>query len=78
MVDLVLLRTMAGDGGNGRVSFLREKFRPKGGPDGGWGGDGGNVYLRGNRHITTLQHFAGIKTMFAPSGGYGGKRRSTG
>ncbi len=78
MVDLILLKTQAGDGGNGRVSFLREKFRPKGGPDGGKGGDGGSIFLKGSRHLNTLGHFAGIKTVVAQPGEYGGKRRSTG
>lgn len=53
-VDEVIIRVSAGDGGSGCVSFRREKYVPKGGPDGGDGGDGGSVYLAGNLHLATL------------------------
>ncbi|MDD3086677.1 MAG: hypothetical protein PHH45_01895, partial [Patescibacteria group bacterium] len=43
MTDEVTIKIKAGDGGDGAVSFLRQKYRPKGGPDGGDGGDGGNI-----------------------------------
>lgn len=53
-VDEVLIRVEAGDGGNGCVSFRREKYIPKGGPDGGDGGDGGDVYLQADENLNTL------------------------
>lgn len=56
-VDEALIRVEAGNGGNGCVSFRREKYIPKGGPDGGDGGDGGSVYLIGNQGLNTLVDF---------------------
>ncbi len=53
-VDETTIRVKAGDGGNGTVSFRREKYVPMGGPDGGDGGDGGNVYLVGDEALNTL------------------------
>jgi GTPase len=53
-VDEVLIRVEAGDGGSGCVSFRREKYIPKGGPDGGDGGDGGHVYLVADAGLNTL------------------------
>ncbi len=53
-VDQATILVKAGDGGNGCISFRREKFVPKGGPDGGDGGNGGSVYLRGDRRLQTL------------------------
>ncbi|OZB06986.1 MAG: GTPase ObgE [Idiomarina sp. 34-48-12] len=53
-VDEVEIRVEAGDGGNGVVSFRREKYIPKGGPDGGDGGDGGDVYLEADENLNTL------------------------
>ncbi|MDD2558624.1 MAG: GTPase ObgE [Desulfuromonadaceae bacterium] len=53
-VDEVKIQVKAGDGGRGCVSFLREKFIPRGGPDGGDGGDGGDVYLQVDDRLTTL------------------------
>ncbi len=56
-VDEARIKVDAGDGGNGCVSFRREKYVPKGGPDGGDGGDGGSVYLQGNTGLNTLADF---------------------
>jgi GTP-binding protein len=56
-VDEAKIKVDAGDGGNGCVSFRREKFIPKGGPDGGDGGDGGSIYLQGNTGLNTLADF---------------------
>ena len=53
-VDEVQIHVKAGDGGRGCVSFLREKYRPRGGPNGGNGGDGGNVSLRADSQLSTL------------------------
>lgn len=53
-VDEATIRVEAGDGGNGIVSFRREKYIPKGGPDGGDGGDGGSVFLRADNNLNTL------------------------
>src|SRR5688572_10799911 len=56
-VDEAKLRVEAGDGGNGCVSFRREKFVPFGGPDGGDGGDGGSVWLEADPNRNTLADF---------------------
>ena len=56
-VDEVDIHVKAGDGGSGALSFRREKFVPRGGPDGGDGGKGGSVYLRRRPHRNTLVHF---------------------
>lgn len=53
-VDEATIRVEAGAGGNGALSFRREKYIPKGGPDGGDGGDGGSVYLRASESLNTL------------------------
>ena len=45
MIDYAKIQVRAGDGGGGKISFRREKYVPKGGPDGGDGGDGGSVFL---------------------------------
>jgi len=58
-VDEAKIRVKAGDGGNGCVSFRREKFVAKGGPDGGDGGNGGNVYFQAVKNLDTLLDFAG-------------------
>jgi GTP-binding protein len=56
-VDEARIKIAAGDGGNGCVSFRREKYIPKGGPDGGDGGDGGSIYLQGDTGLNTLADF---------------------
>lgn len=53
-VDEATILVVAGDGGNGCVSFRREKYIPKGGPDGGDGGDGGDVWLEADENLNTL------------------------
>jgi len=58
-IDRAQIWVKAGDGGHGCVSFRREKFIPKGGPDGGDGGNGGNVYFQAVENLDTLLDFAG-------------------
>ena len=53
-VDEATILVVAGDGGNGCVSFRREKYIPRGGPDGGDGGDGGDVWLEADENLNTL------------------------
>jgi len=78
MIDLVKLTLAAGDGGNGKVSFRREKFVPKGGPDGGDGGDGGSIIIRSKAGMTTLRDYAGAKLIKAANGKNGEKRQKFG
>lgn len=75
-VDEALVRVKAGKGGNGALSFRREKYIPKGGPDGGDGGDGGSIYLRGDDSLNTLIEYQFKKYYEAKSGepGHGGER----
>lgn len=56
-IDEATIKIKAGDGGNGCVSFRREKFIPQGGPDGGNGGDGGSIYLQADPNLNTLVDF---------------------
>ncbi len=70
-VDEVDLQVAAGDGGNGCVSFRREKFVPRGGPDGGDGGRGGSVLLRAGTHLNTLVNFKFHPLCRAQRGGHG-------
>ena len=53
-VDEAIISVEAGDGGNGIVSFRREKYVPRGGPNGGDGGDGGDVYMKADVNLNTL------------------------
>lgn len=78
MVDQVRITVRAGNGGNGAVSFRREKFIPKGGPDGGDGSKGGDVYLETDPNISTLQDFAHNKKYEAEDGGKGGGKKMFG
>src|SRR5438128_11985193 len=76
-VDRVKVFVQAGKGGRGCVSFRREKFVPKGGPDGGDGGRGGNVILRADRHVDNLANLFYEPLIKAKNGGHGlGKKRS--
>jgi GTP-binding protein len=70
-VDTVLVHVAAGDGGNGCSSFRREKFVPKGGPDGGDGGRGGHVILRADRNTDSLIGLFYAPHLRAPHGGHG-------
>ena len=71
-VDNVSVVIKAGDGGNGKLSFRREKFISKGGPDGGDGGRGGHVILVGSRNQDTLAQFRFVKELAAEPGQSGG------
>jgi GTP-binding protein len=77
-VDYVKIYCRSGKGGAGSAHFRREKFMPKGGPDGGDGGRGGHVIVRGNRNLWTLIHLKFERHAFAEDGRSGGKQRSTG
>ncbi len=70
-VDEVTIRVDAGRGGNGCLSFRREKYIPKGGPDGGDGGDGGDVYLVADAALNTLVDFRYKRHFKARSGEHG-------
>src|SRR5918993_1459125 len=70
-VDEVDIHVKAGHGGAGALSFRREKFVPKGGPDGGNGGKGGSVYLVADPHRNTLVHFRFNPEFEARRGGGG-------
>ena len=77
-VDEAIIKVIAGDGGNGCVSFRREKFIPFGGPDGGDGGDGGSIYLLAQTGLNTLADFRNTRTFEAQRGGNGKGRDMTG
>jgi len=77
-IDSVKLKLHSGKGGRGAVSFRREKFVPKGGPDGGDGGKGGDVYFLVDKNTHTLAHFKGKKVLKAKNGQPGEGRKKHG
>lgn len=77
-VDYVKIYCRSGKGGRGSTHFRREKYIPKGGPDGGDGGDGGHVILRGNRNYWTLLHLKFQRHILAGHGESGSGRLSSG
>ena len=77
-VDEASIEVYAGNGGNGCVSFRREKYIPKGGPDGGDGGDGGSVYLRGDDALNTMIDYRYARRFRADNGESGKGRNCTG
>ena len=77
-VDYVKIYCRSGKGGRGSSHFRREKYIPKGGPDGGNGGRGGHVYLRGNRNYWTLLHLKFERHIMATNGEGGSAKRSFG
>ena len=77
-VDYIKIFAASGNGGKGSVHLHREKYIQKGGPDGGDGGRGGHIILRGNNNMWTLIHLKFKKHYKAEHGGGGGKSRSTG
>ena len=77
-VDRIKVFAQAGNGGRGSVSFRREKFVPKGGPDGGDGGRGGDVILRADRHVDNLANLFYEPMIKAKNGGHGKGKKMTG
>ncbi len=77
-VDFAEIEVAAGNGGNGAISFHREKYVPKGGPDGGDGGRGGDVYIRASVNLSTLLDFRYKKKYKAKHGQPGGKNNRFG
>ena len=77
-VDYVKIYCRSGKGGRGSSHFRREKYIPRGGPDGGDGGDGGSVKLRGNRNYWTLLHLKYERHVMAEHGGGGSGSNSSG
>jgi GTP-binding protein len=77
-IDEAVILVQAGSGGNGCVSFRREKYIPRGGPDGGDGGKGGDVILKAANQLRTLSHFHFKQRFKAPSGTHGQGKNRTG
>ena len=77
-IDEAAITVTAGNGGRGCVSFRREKYVPRGGPDGGDGGDGGNVIIRATVRRRTLYQFRYQRIFKAKDGGHGQGRQKTG
>lgn len=77
-IDYIKILARSGSGGAGAVHFRREKFVPKGGPDGGDGGRGGHIIVRGNAQLWTLLHLKYRKHVFAQNGSAGAGALKTG
>ena len=77
-IDEAQIQIKAGDGGNGCVSFRREKYIPKGGPDGGDGGRGGSIYFQAVENLGTLTDFAGKHHWKAQNGQAGSGKNKHG
>ena len=77
-IDHIRIEARSGKGGKGSAHLRREKFQPKGGPDGGDGGRGGNVILRGNSQLWTLLHLRYTKHVIAEDGAMGTSNQSSG
>lgn len=77
-VDYVKIYCRSGKGGRGSTHMRRVKYNPTGGPDGGDGGRGGHIILRGNRNYWTLLHLRYQRHVFAENGGNGSRNRSSG
>jgi len=77
-LDEVVITVVSGDGGKGCVSFRREKFIPKGGPDGGDGGDGGNILINASNSLNTLSDFSSKRYFKSQNGRQGKGKNQTG
>lgn len=77
-VDEALIEVASGNGGPGAVSFRREKYVPRGGPDGGDGGDGGDVVFAVRANLKTLSHLRNRRKLHAEHGARGGSQNCTG
>ncbi len=77
-VDYVKIFFRSGKGGGGSMHFLRTRGNPRGGPDGGDGGKGGDIIIKGNSHFWTLLHLKYTKHLFAEDGESGGRNRCIG
>ncbi|HPO93290.1 MAG TPA: GTPase ObgE [Phycisphaerales bacterium] len=77
-IDRAELKIRAGHGGKGAATFRREKFAPKGGPDGGNGGKGGDVVFVGDENVNTLLDFRGVTLLAAPNGESGRAKQQYG
>ncbi len=78
LIDSATIFVRSGKGGDGAVSFRREKYIPKGGPDGGDGGFGGSIILLASENVDTLLDFAGRHHWYAPNGEPGGPKQCSG
>ena len=76
--DRAKIYVRSGKGGDGHVSFRREKYVPNGGPDGGDGGNGGSVYLEIDEGMNTLADYRHVRKYKAEDGQDGGKKRCRG
>lgn len=77
-IDEARVTVRGGRGGDGSISFNREKYKPRGGPDGGRGGDGGSIVLRATEDLSTLEPYAYRKVIKANRGGHGSGGNRTG
>ncbi|QCI18923.1 Obg family GTPase CgtA [Buchnera aphidicola] len=77
-IDQTIIQVIAGNGGNGCINFRREKYIPKGGPDGGDGGDGGNVWIQSDNNLNTLIDFRFKKIFQAEHGSNGQGKNCSG
>ena len=76
--DRAKIYVRSGKGGDGHVSFRREKYVPSGGPDGGDGGNGGNVFLEVDEGLNTLSEYRHVRKYHAEDGQNGGARNCKG
>ena len=77
-IDYVKIMCRSGHGGSGSAHLHRAKYMPKGGPDGGDGGRGGHIFLKGNRNLWTLIHLKYTRHIFATNGAAGSENQCTG